>query len=419
MSTVGTRHGKVLSMILAGGEGTRLWPLTADRAKPAVPFGGRYRIVDFVLSNFVNSGLLRIKVLTQYKSESLNSHLSRGWHLSTILDQYVEPVPAQQRISKDWYRGSADAIYQNTNLITDEDPDYVCVFGGDHIYKMDIRQMLDFHSEKQAELTVAAIPVPQNESKSFGIIQVDHESRIIGFVEKPDPENAACIPDRPGWCLASMGNYIFNTGALLRELELDAKQQDSAHDFGKNIITNMCAERSAFAYDFMRNDIPGVSDRERGYWRDVGTLDTYWQSSMDLIAVAPIFNLYNKKWPIRTAPIVSPPAKFVFSDPSGHRQGFATDSLVSEGCIISGGRLDHSILSTGVRVNSFSWVEESILFDGVDVGRHARIRKAIIDKDVHIPPGMEIGYDHDADRRRGFTVSDSGIVVVPKGMNLG
>jgi glucose-1-phosphate adenylyltransferase len=418
MNTAG-RHGKVLSMILAGGEGTRLWPLTAARAKPAVPFGGRYRIVDFVLSNFVNSGLLRIKVLTQYKSDSLNSHLSRGWHLSSLLDQYIEPVPAQQRVSKDWYRGSADAIYQNTNLITDEEPDYVCVFGGDHIYKMDVRQMLDFHIDKQAELTVAAIPVPQHESKAFGIIEVDEDWRMIGFVEKPNPEDAATIPGKPGWCLASMGNYVFATDSLLRELEVDAKQE-SAHDFGKNIITNMCRDnRRVYVYDFMRNEIPGVSDRERGYWRDVGTIDTYWQSSMDLIAVAPVFNLYNKKWPIRTAPIVSPPAKFVFSDPSGHRQGIATDSLVSEGCIISGGRLDHSILSQGVRINSFSWVEESILFDNVDIGRHARIRKAIIDKDVHIPPGIEIGYDHDADRRRGFTISEGGIVVVPKGMNLG
>lgn len=419
MAIPGKRHGKVLSMILAGGEGTRLWPLTAERAKPAVPFGGRYRIIDFVLSNFVNSGLFRIKVLTQYKSESLNNHLSRGWHLSSMIDQYIEAVPAQQRISKDWYRGSADAIYQNTNLITDEENDYVCVFGGDHIYKMDIRQMLDFHIEHQAELTVAAIPVPKDESKAFGIIEVNSEGRMIGFVEKPSPENAAQMPDRPGWCLASMGNYVFTTGALLRELASDAQHEDSAHDFGKNIITAMYKERPVYVYDFMKNEIPGVSDRERGYWRDVGSIDAYWQSSMDLIAVTPVFNLYNQRWPIRTAPNFSPPAKFVFSDPSGHRQGFATDSLVSEGCIISGGRLDHSILSQGVRVNSFSWVEESILFDGVDVGRHARIRRAIIDKDVRIPTGMEIGYDHEADRRRGLTVSEGGVVVVPKGMNLG
>jgi glucose-1-phosphate adenylyltransferase len=412
------RHGKVLSMILAGGEGTRLLPLTAERAKPAVPFGGRYRIIDFVLSNFVNSGLLRIKVLTQYKSESLNGHLSRGWHLSTMLDQYIEPVPAQQRIGKEWYRGSADAIYQNINLITDEEPDVVCVFGGDHVYKMDVGQMLDFHFDVGAELTVAAIPVPVNESKQFGVIEVDHNWRMIGFEEKPDPSVAKQIPGQPGLCLASMGNYIFSAEALVREVVSDASREGSVHDFGRNIITNMFPSSPVYVYDFMRNDIPGVEEKERGYWKDVGTLDTYWQSSMDLIAITPVFNLYNRRWPIRTAPNSAPPAKFVFSDPSGHRQGFATDSMVSEGCIISGGRIDRSILGPGVRINSFSWVEESILFDGVDIGRHARIRRAIVDKDVRIPAGMEIGYDHEADRRRGLTVSEGGVVVVPKGMTF-
>lgn len=412
------RHGKVLSMILAGGEGTRLWPLTAERAKPAVPFGGRYRIIDLVLSNFVNSGLLRIKVLTQYKSESLNSHLSRGWHLSTMIDQYIEPVPAQQRVGKEWYRGSADAIYQNINLITDEEPDIVCVFGGDHVYKMDIRQMIDFHIETGAKLTVAAIPVPQAEAKSFGIIEVDSSMRMVGFEEKPNPEEAKTIPERPGWCLASMGNYVFSTDALVEEVVKDASREGSAHDFGRNIITNMYKESPVYVYDFMLNEIPGIEEKERGYWKDVGTIDSYWQSSMDLVSITPVFNLYNRRWPIRTAPNFFPPAKFVFSDPSGHRQGFATDSMVSEGCIISGGRIDRSILSPNVRINSFSWVEESILFDGVDVGRHARIRRAIIDKDVHIPAGMEIGYDHEADKKRGFTVSEGGVVVVPKGMSL-
>lgn len=409
------RHGKVFSMILAGGEGTRLQPLTAERAKPAVPFGGRYRIIDFVLSNFVNSGLLRIKVLTQYKSESLNSHLSRGWHLSSILDHYVEPVPAQQRVSKDWYRGSADAIYQNLNLILDEDPDIVCVFGGDNIYKMDVRQMIDFHHDKEAELTVAAIPVPRAEAKSFGIIEVDEDWRMIGFCEKPSPDEAKTIPGRPDWCLASMGNYVFNADSLVREINADASREHSAHDFGRNIITAMYKERPVYAYDFMRNEVPGVEERERGYWKDVGTIDSYWQSSMDLIAVSPVFNLYNPLWPIRTVSTNAPPAKFVFSDPSGHRQGMATDSMVSEGCIISGGRIERSILSHSVRINSFSWVEESILFENVDIGRHARVRRAIIDKGVRIPAGMEIGYDHDADRKKGLTVSDSGIVVVPKG----
>jgi glucose-1-phosphate adenylyltransferase len=402
-------------MILAGGEGTRLLPLTSERAKPAVPFGGRYRIVDFVLSNFVNSGLFRIKILTQYKSDSLNSHLLRGWHLSPILDQFVEPVPAQQRVSKDWYRGSADAIYQNLNLITDESPDIVCVFGGDHIYKMDVQQMIEFHQDKGAELTVAAIPVPIAEAKSFGIIEVDNDWRMIGFEEKPEPENAKTIPGRPGWCLASMGNYVFAGNALVREIQRDAVEEGSVHDFGRNIISSMYGRCPVYVYDFMENEIPGVEEKERGYWKDVGTIDTYWQSSMDLIAVSPVFNLYNNRWPIHTAPNTFPPAKFVFSDPSGHRQGMATDSMVSEGCIISGGRIERSILSPNVRINSFSWVEESILFEGVDIGRHARVRRAIIDKGVRIPAGMEIGYDHDSDRKKGLTISENGVVVVPKG----
>ncbi|MCS6915105.1 MAG: glucose-1-phosphate adenylyltransferase [Myxococcales bacterium] len=406
----------VLSIVLAGGEGKRLWPLTADRAKPAVPMGGRYRLIDFVLSNLVNSGLYKIKVLTQYMSDSLNTHLARGWRLSAMLDQYVEAVPAQQRRGRDWFKGSADAIYQSLNIITDENPDFVCVFGGDHVYKMDVRQMLDFHLETESECTVAAIPVPVSEASSFGIIEVDEQGRIVSFHEKP--QVPVEIPGRPGWALASMGNYIFTSDVLIDELRRDAEAMaKSQHDFGRNILPDMVAQkRRVFAYDFMRNQIPGAPERERGYWRDVGTIAAYYAANMDLVAVTPIFDLYNPRWPLRTWANSLPPAKFVFHDPSGEgghpRIGFATDSLISEGCIISGGRVDRSVLGPRVRVNSFAHVEESILNEGVDVGRHCKIRRAIIDKHVRIPPHTEIGLDPEADRRR-FHVVD-GIVVIPK-----
>jgi glucose-1-phosphate adenylyltransferase len=402
----------VLSVVLAGGEGTRLWPLTAERAKPAVPIGGRYRLIDFVLSNLVNSGLLKIKVLTQYKSDSLNTHIARGWRLPAMLDFYVEIVPAQQRLGKEWFRGSADAMFQSLNIITDEDPDLVAVFGGDHIYKMDINQMVDFHLDKEADVTVAAIPVPVAEASQFGILEVDDSGEIISFTEKPAA--ARELPGRPGWALASMGNYIFATERLIEELARD-QADDGPHDFGRNILPAMVRRRRAFAYDFSRNDIPGMLERERGYWRDVGTISAYWQANMDLVSVNPVFDLYNPRWPIRTHTLPLPPAKFVFAEQS--RMGTATDSLVSEGCIISGGRIDRSVLSPGVRINSFSHVEESILMDGVDVGRHARLRRAVVDKGVRIPAGVEIGYDVAADRRR-FHVNDEGIVVVPKDADL-
>ena len=401
----------VLAIVLAGGEGKRLLPLTLDRAKPAVPIGGRYRLIDFVLSNFVNSGILKIKVLTQYKSDSLNTHLARGWRLPAMLDFYVEPVPAQQRRGRDWFKGSADAIFQSLNVITDERPDLVCVFSADHIYKMDVHQMIDFHLEKNADMTVAAIPVPREAARGFGVIHVDEQSRMVAFVEKPpDPPE---MPGRPGWALASMGNYIFTTEALVRELARDAEGASSQHDFGRNILPHM-VERRSFVYDFSKNEIPGQPERERGYWRDVGAIDSYWATNMDLVQIEPVFDLYNPRWPVHTWQRTLPPAKFVFADEENARMGIATDSLVSEGCIISGGRIDRSVLSPSVRVNSFSHVEESILFHGVDVGRRARIRRAIVDKDVRIPPGAEIGIDPEEDRKR-FTISEGGIVVIPKG----
>lgn len=407
---------RLLAMILAGGEGRRLDPLTRERAKPAVPFGGRYRILDFVLSNFANSGVLKMKVLVQYKSESLNTHVQRAWRLSVFLDQYVEIVPAQMRVGPKWYEGSADAIYQNLNIITDEQPDYTFVFGADNIYRMDVRQMLDYHVERKADLTVAAIPVPVSEASQFGIIEVDAEGRMIGFVEKPksDPKT---MPGDPTRCLASMGNYLFTTDALFREIVRDAGDTNSAHDFGKSIVTEMYKTRPVYVYDFATNVVPGQGEKERGYWRDVGTIDAYYQSNMDLVAVDPIFSLYNDRWPIYTSRYNYPPAKFVFASEAEGRVGRATDSLISEGCIISGGQVHHSILSPKVRVNSFTKVEDCIIFENVNIGRHCRIRRAIIDKHVDIPAGTVIGYDPEADRRR-FHVTETGIVVIPKGMRV-
>jgi len=407
---------KVLAMILAGGEGRRLDPLTRDRAKPAVPFGGRYRIIDFALSNFANSGILKMKVLVQYKSESLNTHVQRAWRLSAFLNQYVEIVPAQMRYGPKWFEGSADAIYQNLNIITDEEPEYTFVFGADHVYRMDVRQMLDFHVDKKADLTVAAIPVPVEEASDFGIIEVDAEGRMVGFVEKPK-DNVKTIPGDPTRCLASMGNYLFSTQELVKEILDDAGDATSAHDFGKSIVTNMHTRRRVYVYDFSTNVVPGQGQKERGYWRDVGNLDAYFQANMDLVDVDPIFSLYNDQWPIYTLHSNAPPAKFVFNDASHARIGMATDSLVSEGCIISGSTVNHSIVSPYVRLNSYSTIEDCILFEKVRIGRHCRIRRAIIDKHVEIPAGTVIGYDLEADKKR-FHVTESGIVVIPKGMRV-
>jgi glucose-1-phosphate adenylyltransferase len=407
---------KLLAMILAGGEGRRLDPLTRDRAKPAVPFGGRYRIIDFVLSNMANSGILRMKVLVQYKSESLNTHVQRGWRLTSLLNQYVELVPAQMRVGPKWFEGSADAIYQNLNIITDEEPEYTFVFGADHVYRMDVRQMLDFHVEKKAELTVAAIPIPVAEASEFGIIEVDAEGRMVGFTEKPKSD-AKTIPGDPTRCLASMGNYLFTTDALVQEIVRDAGDPGSAHDFGKSIVASMYQRKRVYVYDFAKNVVPGQTVRERGYWRDVGSIEAYFQANMDLVDVDPIFSLYNDQWPIFTVQYNYPPAKFVFNNEKDHRVGRATDSLVSEGCIISGGQVHHCILSPKVRVNSYAQVEDSILFENVNIGRHCKIRRAIIDKHVEIPPHTTIGYDPEKDRKH-FHVTDNGIVIIPKGMRL-
>jgi glucose-1-phosphate adenylyltransferase len=407
---------QVLVMVLAGGEGKRLYPLTLDRAKPAVPFGGRYRIIDIVLSNFVNSGVSRIKVLTQYKSASLEEHIARNWRLAPILDQFIEAIPAQQRTGKTWYRGSADAVWQCQHVIKDEVPELVCIFGGDHVYKMDVRQMLAFHQDAQADATIAAIPVPRSEAHDLGILEVSDGGRIVGFHEKvPNPPG---MPGEPSMCLASMGNYVFKPDLLMRELEEDDQLEDSRHDFGHDILPRMVQKGArVFAYDFATNAVPGEDTHNRGYWRDVGHVDAYWEAQMDLIEIHPQFNLYNFRWPIRTGATHDPPAKFVFRDEAQARVGIATDSMVSHGCIISGGRIHRSVLGVGCRVNSFSEVEESVLFERVRVGRHAKIRRAIIDKDVEIPAGTVIGFDREADRQR-FFVTDNGIVVIPKRAKL-
>ena len=407
---------QVLVMVLAGGEGKRLYPLTLDRAKPAVPFGGRYRIIDIVLSNFVNSGVSRIKVLTQYKSASLEEHIARNWRLAPILDQFIEAIPAQQRTGKTWYRGSADAVWQCQHVIKDENPELVCIFGGDHVYKMDVRQMLAFHQDCRADATVAAIPVPRHEAHDLGILEIEDGGRIVAFHEKvKDPPP---MPGNESMCLASMGNYVFKPDVLMRELEEDDQVEASRHDFGHDILPGLVQKgASVYAYDFATNAVPGEDTHNRGYWRDVGHVDAYWEAQMDLIEIHPQFNLYNFRWPIRTGATHDPPAKFVFRDEAQARVGIATDSMVSHGCIISGGRIHRSVLGVGCRVNSFSEVEESVLFERVRVGRHAKIRRAIIDKDVEIPSGTVIGFDREADRQR-FFVTDNGIVVIPKRAKL-
>ncbi len=406
---------KLLSMILAGGAGTRLEPLTRERAKPAVPFGGRYRIIDFCLSNFANSGVLKIKVLTQYKSESLNNHLSRAWRMTAFLGHYVESVPAQMRTGMDWYKGSADAIYQNLNIITDEEPEHTFVFGADHIYRMDMRQLLDFHLDHRADCTVAAIPVPIEQGREFGIIEVGPGGEMRSFLEKP--QSPPPMPGNPRMCLASMGNYLFRTEALVKEVVRDTANEESAHDFGKSILSQMYKRSRVFVYDFAQNRVPGQDEKERGYWRDLGHVDIFYQANMELVDVDPVFNLYNDRWPIYTQNHNFPPAKFVFADQEHNRIGHATDSLISEGCIISGGYVDRSVLSPKVRVNSYTEVLESILFENVQIGRHCKIRRAIIDKNVEIPPGMTIGYEPEEDRQR-FQVTPKGVVVIPKGMKV-
>ncbi len=404
-------RSRVFAMVLAGGEGKRLAPLTADRAKPAVPFGGNYRLVDFVLSNLVNAGYRKIAVLTQYKSHSLDRHITTTWRLSPMLGSYVTPVPAQMRRGPHWFAGSADAIYQNLNLIHDETPDYVCVFGADHIYRMDPSQMVAQHIESGADVTVAAIRQPIDRAHEFGVIETGPVgNRIVAFREKP--VDALGLPDAPDQVYASMGNYVFTTAALIEAVTFDSADEASAHDLGGSIIPMLVAQGAAEVYDFATNVVPGSTDRDRGYWRDVGTLDAYFQASMDLIAVDPVFNLYNMEWPILTWNEPLPPAKFVFDDQD--RRGFAIDSMVGAGVIVSGGLVRRSILSPGVFVHSYAEVEGSVLMHGVDVGRHAVVRGAILDKNVRIPDGARVGVDPELDRAR-FVVSAGGVVVIGKG----
>jgi len=401
-------------MVLAGGMGERLFPLTRDRAKPAIPFGGRYRIIDFVLNNLVNSGLRKVKVLTQFKSNSLIEHIIRTWRLTFDIGEFVDPVPAQMRRGPHWFRGTADAVYQNLDLIFDEEPSHVCVFGGDHIYTMDVDPMLVEHQEGGHDLTIAALPVPVEEATRFGVLEVDADGRIVGFEEKPKEPRE--MPGQPGFSLASMGNYVFRANVLIDALENDALQ-DTSHDFGKTIIPSVLRGGArVYAYDFSENRVPGAENLPP-YWRDVGTLDSYWEASMDLISVTPPLNLYNTKWPIKSHAVQLPPAKFVFADAVSQRVGLATDSMVASGCIISGGTIHRSLLFPRVRVNSFSHIEECVLMDGVEVGRHARLKRVIADKGVKIPSRIEIGFDEEEDRRR-FHVSGSGLVVLPKGVEI-
>jgi glucose-1-phosphate adenylyltransferase len=400
----------VLSIVLAGGEGKRLMPLTLDRAKPAVPFAGQYRLIDFALSNLANAGLLRIVVLTQYKSHSLDLHVTKTWRMSTLLGNYVTPVPAQMRRGRQWFSGSADAVFQNLNIIADERPEFICVFGADHIYRMDPRQMLDEHVASGAGVSVAGIRVPRVDARHFGVITARTDGRITSFVEKP--EDPPGLPGSPDEIYASMGNYIFTTEVLLDALHTDADNEASGHDMGGDLLPALVARDEAVVYDFSTNDVPGATDRDRGYWRDVGTLDSYYEASMDLVSVHPVFNLYNDRWPIFTNHQQLPPAKFVFEE--SDRRGQAFDSLVSAGVIIAGGTARGSVLSPGVRIEPGALVERSVLMDGVRVGAGAVVRHAIVDKNVEIVAGATLGVDADADARR-FTTSARGVVVVGKG----
>jgi glucose-1-phosphate adenylyltransferase len=396
-------------MILAGGKGERLYPLTKDRTKPAVPFGAIYRIIDFTLSNCVNSNIRRIYILTQYKSISLNRHVELGWHIfSSQLGEFIQLIPAQQRLDESWYQGTADAIFQNFYTLQQEQPDIVLILSGDHVYKMDYRLMIDYHLQRKADLTVAVLQVAKRFSRDFGVVEVSRDYRIRGFQEKPsDP---VTMPGKRGYILASMGIYVFNTEVLVRRLIEDFRNDKSSHDFGKNVIPAMVKNDRVFAFNFLNPET-----KEPAYWRDVGTLDAYWEANMDLVSVVPQFNLYDTEWPIHTFQGYYPPAKTVLAERK--RTGMAISSLVSGGCIVSGGKVINSLLSPNVRVDSFGVVEDSILMDGVHVDKGAQVKRAIIDKQVHIPPGVKIGGNLRRDRKR-FTVTDSGVVVVPKGMEF-
>ncbi len=407
---------RTLGMILAGGQGSRLAPLTSKRSKPAVPFGSKYRIIDFAINNFINSSVYSIYVLTQFKAQSLTEHIQRGWRFGSFLaDYFIMLVPAQQyrfeELGAVWYRGTADAVYQNMHLVENYDADLIAVFSGDHIYKMNVDHMIQQHLDLRADISIAAYPVPVAEASRFGVLQVDNRNRITQFQEKP--KDPSTMPDRPEMALASMGNYIFNRKALEELLELDGRDDTSSHDFGKDVLPK--ALRDGYhlhAYDFHKNPIPG-NDRPNTYWRDVGTIDAYHEANMDLVSVNPEFDLYNPEWPLRTVNTDSPPAKFVHE--SGDRTGRALNSLLAGGVIVSGGTVRDSIMFRRSRVNSYSEVTRSILFDEVEIGRHCRVQNTIIDKNVRVPAGTKIGFDLEEDRSRGFKISDNGIVVVPKG----
>jgi len=404
---------RVLTFIMAGGKGERLYPLTRDRTKPAVPFGGIYRIIDFTLSNCINSGLRHIYLLTQYKSESLQRHIRLGWNiLPSELGQYLEMLPAQQRIGDQWYLGTADAVFQNLYTLKMDTPDEVLVLAGDHVYKMNYYTMIDFHRANDADLTVAVVEMDKAKAENLGVVEVDSEGKVFGFQEKP--KTPKTIPGNPDKIYASMGIYVFKRSVVEQELQEDAKKQNSSHDFGKDIIPQMVKKGAKiFAYNFIDEN-----KKEAKYWRDIGTIDAYYEANMDLVEVEPVFNLYDKDWPIRTYQEQFPPAKTVFAgDEITGRVGLALDSIISSGSIVSGGKIQRSILSPNVRINSYSQVEDSILMEGVSVGRHAKIKRAIIDKDVDIPQGMVIGYDPEEDKKR-FYLTESGIVVVAKGTEI-
>ncbi|MCO6457708.1 MAG: glucose-1-phosphate adenylyltransferase [Pirellulaceae bacterium] len=401
---------ETLAVVLAGGKGARLEPLTRDRAKPAVPFGGSYRIIDFALSNCLNSGIRKMLVLTQYKAMSLDRHINLGWRhfFCRELGEFIDVVPPQQRIDEHWYQGTADAVYQNIYTLEKERPEYVVILAGDHIYKMNYQRMVDFHRGSDADLTIGALPVDRESAKQFGVMQVNHHDRVIGFEEKPDEPRP--IPGQD-LCLASMGIYVFTARFLFEQLCRDATDPDSVHDFGRNIIPSIINTHRVYAFPFSDEN-----RKQAAYWRDVGTLDAYYEANMDLVAVEPVLNMYDQHWPIRSYQQILPPPKFVFgSGDKSDRRGYAMDSIVCQGCIVSGGQVERSILGSGVRVNSFAQVADSILFEGVNIGRRAKVRRAIIDKGVHIPEGAEIGYDLALDQARGFTVSPAGVVVIAKG----
>jgi glucose-1-phosphate adenylyltransferase len=403
-------HLRVLGIVLAGGKGTRLFPLTRERAKPAVPFGGKYRIIDFVLSNFINSGINSIYVLTQFRSQSLLQHLSEGWQFGGLLkNHFIINVPAQMRSENEsWYLGTADAIFQNINLIEQSDPHLVAIFGGDHIYRMNIASMIDFHMAQQAEVTVAAIPCAKEYAAEFGVIETTEDGRILAFHEK-NPK-APTMPGDPSRVYASMGNYIFSTRTLVDLLKADAKAPGSHHDFGKDILPKLAGNAPIYAYNFEANRIPGEAEDAVPYWRDVGTIEAYYEANMDLNHIKPELNLYNRQWPVRSTSYPDPPAKFAFDE--ANRRGEALDSIVSGGCILSGGVVRKSVLGRGVRVHTGALVEGCVIMDNCDIGRHAKVRRAILDKNVRIPEGTQVGYDHVADRARGWHVTDSGIVVI-------